>query len=74
MGIKQLGPRLFSTFASRPKTIFVPGRSLGRFSPWASPLGSVSVPDIPDLLAADGCMDSLRSRGGCDAAGASRLV
>lgn len=29
----------------------------------------VSIPDIPDLLSADGCMDSLSSLGGCDAAG-----
>lgn len=61
-------PPLFNV-CKPSENIFVLGRCLRRFSPCASPLGSVLLISIPDLLDEHGCMDSLSSQGGCYAAG-----
>lgn len=61
-------PPLFNV-CKRIENIFVHGRCLGCCSPCASPLWSVFVISIPDLLDAHGSMDSLSSQGGRDAAG-----
>lgn len=65
MGIRQEGPGLFSTFnadlCSRP-------RSWGHLTSGLTS-GRRGVAHTRHLLAADGCMDSLSSHGGCNAAG-----